>query len=157
MSKDSDIILKDFIDSAINVEKALSDLYNFYSQIFIDHSNFWKKLSREELMHASMINNLSKLFSKCSKFITIDSSVINRMKNFIKNIYEYIEKFKTSPIGLNQALQKANELEQTSVELHYHEIFQNISTNEINSLLIKLQSADKKHIEEINLYRKKIS
>lgn len=131
-----------------------------YSQLAIESpkdKKFWLQMSREEESHARIIEKSTRIFSKDSRYTSINIAIINRMKNFIARIKDDAEEIKKSSISRKAAFNLAMEYEQSAIELHYHNILGEIKTKEINKLLSSLQNMDKLHFSRLLEYSKMLS
>ena len=145
--------IKKLIDSMVENELAVSELYAYYAKQF-PAFKFWERLSKEEKMHALM---LRKLLEKTDfEELSVDSRVFSKrevaeVKNELKKMIKH-----SSKDNMVEALQNAFRLETTITEQGYFKVFVTKEDSEYRKVIEYLQNATKKHRDLIYTDLKKL-
>jgi len=148
-------IIKRFLVESISLELNVGDLYQLFSAKFTQDTNFWWKLSLEEMNHAALIESIDDLFLSedllPSESLETQTEALLAMNIHIRN---QIEKFKLSPPTRSAAFQVAYEIENSIGESHF-EIFMTSQPNsEVVKIMQKLNGDDINHAKRMTKYMK---
>ncbi|MBI5248006.1 MAG: hypothetical protein HY912_00805 [Desulfomonile tiedjei] len=145
MSEDSleDVIRT--ISVMIEVEKTVGHFYRSCSEVFFQDSDFWKRLSDEEALHADVLAQLARMIArKPHKFEPGKLFSTTALRTFISRILSDSERLKNGDLTMHNALLVAYHLETTIIEYGYTRI---VGTDEPKYLeaLENLEAATIKH------------
>ncbi len=143
----------EIINASIDLELAVAELYLHFYRFFPEDSNFWWKMSLEEKGHAALLKSGRDSFMPLNKFPDeLISDSLNDLKKSVKSIKEKLKEIKKNPISRREAFEMANEIEQTTGEIHYQEVMANTQDESLMSLFQKLNGDDKDHSKRILKY-----
>ena len=80
---------EEILSIATQYEIKLKELYQFFSETFIDDKDFWQKISEEEVTHAQWIRNILKLYNRGEiqrKTTTLKVQAIKSAIDYVDNI-----------------------------------------------------------------------
>lgn len=133
-------------------ELKISHLYKLYSRMFPAHTDFWKKISEEEIIHAQEISNLSQEIKECFIENKFSRGVIRYVSDFVEKQIEDIEHKILSPVD---AFNIALRVEQSILEKKCFEMF--IPTNiTIKKVLERLNKDTDRHARLLRAELKKL-
>lgn len=147
--------IKQFLDESIQLELNLADLYQLFYVKFPEDSEFWWKISLEEVNHAALIRSINDLFLSDKilpkEFIQTQTSEIHRVNHFIR---ERITQYKTDAPSRFEAFYYAYELENSAGEAHYEMFMNENPVSNVEKIFQKLNGEDKNHALRIANYMK---
>ena len=130
------------LDAFEKNELDISELYKIYSEKILEHSDFWRRLSNEEIGHAkeisSLNNNASEEQFQENKF---SRGVINYISSFVS---EQIEYAKNNVISHSDAINIALRVEQSMLEKKCFEMFSPTGAT-LREVLTRLNKDTNKH------------
>jgi hypothetical protein len=131
--------LKELLETSIELELLVSDLYSLYTDLFPEDKDFWWKLAMEEQNHASLLESGRVYLEKGilpEEAVFENLGMLNEAKIRIQNL---ISKYQESAPPYEDAYYEAVKVESSAAELHY----QLMMTRETDSKIIKIfQSLD---------------
>jgi len=142
--------LNKYFKASENLEKTISDLYKLYAEYFQEDSDFWYKLSDEELTHSFIWKNgredlLSKnLFPKILMKANIKE--IKKMTDKIKSIIKDFNKFCSDKIG---CLEFALEIENGAIENDFQKACEEVNNDKATRIFKAMVNDEKNHAKRI--------
>lgn len=142
--------LKKFLDTAIELELCMSELYFFYANLFPEDSEFWWKLANEEVNHASLLESGHIYLEKGILPEEIVYKNITSLTRTLEKIRKLILEYNQTDPSFEDAYYEAVKLESSAGEFH----FQVLMTEETDSKIVKifqeLNGDDKDHNKRIS-------
>lgn len=141
--------MEETLNLAISLEKNIAVLYNLYSNLFPDDSEFWWELSNEEKNHASLLESATaylKIGRLPESLLRIEN---HKFKRIVNEVTDNISSFKNEKPDKEKAYNFALELESSAYEAHFQKIMTNDSENMVIKILKNLNKDDKDHFERI--------
>ena len=123
-------------------ELNIADLYDLYAQKISMERSFWKKISRDEVSHASSIRKANRMNDTITE-TPFFREVIAYVMNFV---LDEIEKTKKSNITHKDALHTALRIERSMIEKRCFDMFTSTNKN-VHSIFLKLNNETERHIE----------
>ncbi len=142
-----DIKSEKVLNEAIQIEKNLSVLYFFYSENFVDDSEFWQQMSKEEAEHAALLGLGKDFPDKFPEFITYDE--YNELVKVRQEIEDTIKRYERQLPSKKEAYSYALGLETSAYELHYQKLSSSKENSEMMKTFQKLNAFDKDHAKRI--------
>lgn len=131
------------------IERAVSDLYFLFQEIFADHPQsalLWQKTAQEELNHEQQFLMAARLYAGQ---LAPDASVdLERLQKVLQGVLTVIERSKTSRPSIEQALRLAINLEEQLVETHLKAVLR-FNDESVNRLFKAMMAADQEHVEAL--------
>ena len=142
--------LKELLETSIELELLVSDLYSLYADLFPEDKDFWWKLSMEEQNHASLLESgrayLEKgILPEEAVFQNLD--MLNKTKD---RIQELIIHYKESAPSYEDAYYEAVKIESSAAELHYQLMMTRESDSKIIKIFQSLDGDDTDHAKRIS-------
>ncbi len=141
--------LKELLETSVELELGMSELYFLYTKLFPDDSEFWEKLAKEEVNHASLLRSGHLYLEQGLLPEEIVFEDIDVLKSSIKWIQELIKIYSQNEPAFEDAYFEAVKLESSTGEFH----FQVLMTEETDSKIVKifqeLAGDDKDHNRRI--------
>lgn len=146
---------KNLIDLLIKQEKLLANLYTIFSDKFLKHKDFWKKLAEEEHHHAKWLYQLYEAGEK--NIIYFDEGKITTfsLETFIKGVEEVILKAELDKLDYKKALVLAADFERSLIEKSVFSKFRGLTDKSKNVMKI-LENQTKEHFTRIENLRKQV-
>ncbi len=141
---------KELLETSIELELLVSDLYSLYNEIFPEDSDFWWDLSFEEKNHASLLESMRTCLEKG---ILPEDAIFKNIKtmNDVKSqIRTLISKYKKLTPSYEDAYYEAVKLESSASELHHHLMMTRESDCDIIKIFQSLDDADEDHAKRIS-------
>jgi len=128
-------------------EETLAKLYQTYAQRFPRYGDFWLELAKEEMQHASIIENIP---TKSGQLVGIredrfDTEVLKISLDYIE---EKLAQARNEKISHKEAMTTALDIETGMLERGYFEVFQGDSS-EFRQTLKLLAAETHKHTDKI--------
>jgi len=135
------------IDAAIELEYALSVLYQYFSERFPEDKSFWMQLHLEEIKHASLLKTIKDIavIEKMPKGIVMES--VEEYRKTISRIEACMNE--ECITDLNAAFEFAYSVEKTSGEIHFQRALTKQDPDEITKIFIRLNGMDLNHASRI--------
>jgi len=135
-------------NALIQNEELLSKLYVKNSTLFPSDSKFWINISKDEMVHASWLNELLTMVKEGSVVMEVDRFNLAAINNFGIYINEIIDMTGTETISAIKALSISMDLENSLLE---SDIFKVYDTDDsvMENILIRLQKSTEIHFQEI--------
>lgn len=148
-----DQFVKIFLDESIQLEVNVSDLYQLFYVKFPEDSEFWWKLSLEEVNHAALIRSINDLFlpEKILPQGVIQMQILE-LHQVNQSIKERISRYKIIAPTRFEAFSYAHELEISAGEAHYEMFMNEIPESNVEKIFQKLNGEDKNHARRIAEY-----
>jgi len=137
---------KPIINLMVKNEEAFSRLYHKYSAIYLD-SQFWIKLSAEEIRHAQWLRALSQ--SPDTRVLGVSPVTLSQIRNMLRTIETEIKS--KEEISLEEALNKTLQYEQSFIEHSYFDIFSD-NLPSAHKVMENLKKETLHHIEKVKEY-----
>ena len=136
------------ISKLIENEELLSDLYEQYSNMLPDDSEFWMQIAKDETVHASWVTELSEKVKQ--GLVQVDDSRFKdpAIENFGRWLLENIQKAKSEVISPIQALSISMDLENSMLERGIFEAYDS-DDPELRTVLEKLKKSTEIHYAEV--------
>ncbi|MEA2022209.1 MAG: hypothetical protein U9N08_07025 [Candidatus Caldatribacteriota bacterium] len=129
-------------------EKVISQLYKEYARKFPEQKDFWSKIAREEIEHASWIFKLRSQTEEGSLYFKEGRFKSEAIKTSLKYVKSQITKAQNKKISAKNALSIARDLESGLIEKKFFEIFES-DCREIKQVLRDLAAATREHRNRI--------
>jgi len=129
-------------------EKKISRLYKEYSLKFPEQKDFWSKIAKEEIEHASWILKLRSKVKEGSVYFEEDRFNKEAIKTSLKYVESQITKVQNKEISAKNALSVARDLENGLIEKKFFEVFKP-DCREIKQVLLDLTIATREHYNRI--------
>jgi len=129
-------------------EKAISQLYKEYARKFPEQKDFWSKIAREELEHASWIFTLCSKAKEGSLYFEEGRFKTGAIKTSLEYLKSQIAEAQNNKISAKNALSVARDLENGLIEKKFFEVFQP-DCREIKQVLLDLAAATREHSNRI--------
>lgn len=122
-------------------EMNIASLYSLYAQNIPEKSEFWEKLSHEEIAHAAQLGNREEKSDDIieSKFARI---IIRNVSDFV---LEEIKKAQQKKVSHREALKIALRIEQSMLEKKCFELF-TPDSKKIQDVFRRLNSDTERHV-----------
>lgn len=126
--------LKKLLESSVELELGMSELYFLYTKLFPEDREFWEKLAKEEVNHASLLRSGHIYLEQGLLPQEIVYKDISALKSTIKWIQMLIKKYSQKEPTFEDAYFEAIKLESSTAEFH----FQVLMTEETDSKIVKI-------------------
>ena len=144
------IDFKELLETSIELELLISDLYSLYNEMFPEDSDFWWDLSFEEKNHASLLESMRTCLTKGLLPEDAIFKNIETMKDVKSLIRKLISKYKKATPSYEDAYSEAVKLESSASELHHHLMMTTDTDSEIIKIFQSLNDADENHAKKIS-------
>lgn len=145
--------LSELIDEAIKLELNISNIYEFFSKLLPEDSDFWSQLVLEEKNHAALLETAKKtllsvdLFPSKLLYPTMEMLIDTNNK-----LYLLMKEYKENPPSREIAFYKAIDIELSAGEIHFQHAMKHLPSDEIMDTIQQLNKGDKDHIVRIRVY-----
>ncbi len=142
--------LEELINESIKLELNASNLYELFSNLLPNDTEFWKQLSCEETGHAQQIQAIKNSFIQNGSFppeLMADAIEVLKLDN--ARIHALIEHTRANPPTPIMACEIALKLEQDSGESYYTQFTEKTPESEIEATFRKINKANMKHEQRI--------
>lgn len=141
---------KELLETSIELELLVSDLYSLYNEIFPEDSDFWWDLSYEEKGHASLLESMKTCLEEgiLPKEAIFDKLELMREAN--SQIRTLISKYKKSTPSYEEAYYEAVKFESSASELHHDQMMKRESDSNVIKIFQSLDNADLDHAKRIS-------
>ena len=147
----------EILDESIRQELLVSDIYSLFEKTFREDSEFWYKLSQEELSHSITLEAERDSFSEEGllpvELVQVDLEALQKQNSLLSGFYEEL---KNSAPSREQAFSIAYALEQTMLETIYASCLAKHPETRALKIFQSISSDEKEHIERILQYASKI-
>ena len=114
------VLLPEIVDESISLELKLADLYNYFSIVFPEDTDFWQKLCSEEKNHASLIKTGKEVLLSCDEFPDeVLAPTLQELTETNKKLISLFKELKDNPPSSESALKIAISLEESAGEIHF--------------------------------------
>jgi len=142
--------LEELIELSIELELSMSKLYFLYSNLFPEDNEFWRKLSNEELNHASLLKSWRLYLGKGILPEDIVHNDVDVLKSTIEKIKNLISDYTQSKPPFEDAYYEAVKLESSAGEFHFQVLMTEESDSKIVKIFQELNADDKDHNRRIS-------
>lgn len=136
-------------------EKEISRLYQEYARKLPEQKDFWSKIAREEIEHASWIFKLRSKVKEGSLYFKEERFKIEAIKTSLEYVKSRIAEAQNNKISAKHALSVARDLESGLIEKKFFEVFEP-DCREIKEVLLDLAAATREHYHRIEKAWKEI-
>ena len=147
----------EILDEFIVQELLVSDIYSLFEKTFREDSEFWYKLSQEELSHSITLQAERDSFSEegllPAELVQVDLEALQKQNSLLSNFYEELKK---SAPSREQAFSIAYALERTMLETIYASCLAKHPETRALKMFQSISSDEKEHIERILQYASNI-
>lgn len=147
----------EILDASISQELLVSDIYSLFEKTFREDSEFWYKLSQEELGHSLTLQAERDSFSEEGllpvELVKVDLEKLQKQNSLLSGFYEELKK--SSP-SREQAFSIAYALEHTMLETIYASCLAKHPETRALKIFQSISSDEKEHIERILQYASNI-
>ena len=151
LNQDQEIIL----ELLIQQEVFLAELYQVYSEKFIDHEAFWQSLVKEEQEHANWIKKLLTTAKKGVVHFDEGKIRIHTLNTFLGGIKISIKKARDTNITLVNAISYALDIEKSMFERDIFGQFDAVS-EKAQEVLGLLKKKTAQHHEKIRIEKERL-
>jgi hypothetical protein len=146
MKKEEIILL---LDTLAAHEKALSELYRKFSELFQRTRDLWTDLSKDEEMHRKWIQRMKSLYREGKLVVNPDRITMMSVKTSIEYIEEQIQKADSGRITEANALAIASNLERAMIDERYFRMLSSADARfaKVNEKLEKATEVHKARLE----------
>ena len=149
--------ITEILDEFIRQELLVLDIYSLFEKTFREDSEFWYKLSQEELSHSITLEAERDSFSEEGllpvELVQVDLEALQKQNSLLSGFYEEL---KNSAPSREQAFSIAYALEQTMLETIYASCLDKHPETRALKIFQSISSDEKEHIERILQYASKI-
>ena len=145
--------LSQLIDEAIKLELNISNIYESFSKLFSEDSDFWSELVCEEKNHATLLETAKETLLPVDLFpakLLIPS--LGMLIDTNNNLSLLMKEYKKSPPSRVDAFYKAIDIELSAGEIHFQHAMKHLPSDEIMDTIQQLNKDDKDHIVRIRTY-----
>jgi len=145
----------EILDESIVQELLVSDIYSLFEKTFREDSEFWYKLSQEELSHSITLQAERDSFSEegegllPAELVQVDLEKLQKQNSLLSGFYEGLKK---SAPSREQAFSIACALERTMLETIYASCLAKHPETRALKIFQSISSDEKEHIERILQY-----
>ena len=129
-------------------EKVIGQLYKEYARKFPEQKNFWSKIAREEIEHASWIFKLRSKIKKGSLYFKEGRFKMEAIKTSLGYLKSQITEAQNNKISAKNALSVARDIENGLIEKKFFEVFEP-DCREIKQVFLDLATATREHSNRI--------
>ena len=129
-------------------EEAVANLYSAYASRFSDYEDFWNRMAKEEIAHASIIRRCSDEITRGLVHLNekrFNKEALNTYSDYIKRELDLTQE---SRLSLMHALSTAFYIEQSLIEARFFEVFEGGSV-ELKKLLSQHMANEKEHLDRV--------
>jgi ferritin len=145
------------LDESIVQELLVSDIYSLFEKTFREDSEFWYKLSQEELSHSITLQAERDSFSEEGlmpvELVQIDLETLQKQNSLLSDFFEELKK---SAPSREEAFSIACALERTMLETIYASCLAKHPETRALKIFQSISSDEKEHIERILQYASNI-
>lgn len=140
------------LDEAINIESNVADLYMDFYKRFPEDREFWRKLSIEEINHASLLETGKDIFLPLKKF------PMEMLPPSLEMLFESNKKILSAIPQHNQLISResafriALEIEQCAGEVHFQEAMEKSPCSKVLKIIQGINKEEKDHAKRIQTY-----
>lgn len=143
---------KELLETFVEQEYLISILYKLFAKLYPEYRDFWTKIAKEELDHASLIKRISHGIS-CGEILfaqgELRSSMLVSSMKYIKGL---INEFRnTRDIPVMQAVNTALTLEKSLWETQVFNYFEGDS-DEVRKVMDSLNAEQRIHVTKIEMF-----
>lgn len=138
---------KELLETAMQLELNVCDLYLMYRETFPEDKEFWEQMAKEEKHHAALLDLADDFFDQFPKELIYNN--LNELQAVNKTIRETIERYKQQPPSRKEAYTYAIQLEESAYELHYQKLLTEKTSTKARQTFQKLNEDDKNHAQRI--------
>ena len=143
----------EILNESINQELLVSEIYSLFEKTFREDSEFWYKLSQEELSHSITLQAERDSFSEegllPAELVQVDLEKLQKQNSLLSGFYEGLKK---SAPSREQAFSIACALERTMLETIYASCLAKHPETRALKIFQSISSDEKEHIERILQY-----
>ena len=143
----------EILDESISQELLVSEIYSLFEKTFREDSEFWYKLSQEELSHSITLQAERDSFSEEGllpvELVQVDLEKLQKQNSLLSGFYEGLKK---SAPSREQAFSIACALERTMLETIYASCLAKHPETRALKIFQSISSDEKEHIERILQY-----
>jgi len=129
-------------------EKGISRLYQEYARKFPEQKDFWSKIAREEIEHASWIFKLRSKAKEGLLYFKEGRFKIEAIKTSLEYLKSQIAEAQNNKISAKNAVSVARDIESGLIEKKFFEVFEP-DCREIKEVLLDLAAATREHYNRI--------
>jgi rubrerythrin len=150
MNTSTDLFMEIYqlINGCLVMEETVASIYSYFMQLFPKERDFWKDLHEDEKDHAAFLLKSadSGSFDEMKAAdLGFSMPLLDRTQQFIANAMNHI---KFNPVSLEDALNMALKIEETTVEAFANELMACLSPSD-NSAFLQMIMEEKTHIDKI--------
>ena len=149
------VLLPEIIEESIKLELNVGDLYNYFSTIFPEDTDFWQLLSNEEENHASLLKKGKEVLLSCEEFPgEVLAPTLVELTTTNDHIISLLKEFNDNPPSRESALNIAISLEESAGEMHFQQAMDKRPTsNNFLKIFQDLNKDDMDHAKRIREYK----
>jgi hypothetical protein len=145
--------LSQLIDEAITLEHNISNIYEIFSKMLPEDSDFWSELVCEEKNHATLLETAKKTLLTVDLFPSkLLLPTLGMLIDTNNKLHLLIDEYKESPPSREVAFYKAIDIELYAGEIHFQHAMKHLPSDEIMDTIQQLNKDDKDHIVRIRTY-----
>jgi rubrerythrin len=129
-------------------EKEISRLYQEYARKFPEQKDFWSKIAREEIEHASWIFKLRSKIKEGTLYFKEGRFKMEAIKTSLEYLKSQITEAQNNKISAKNALSVARDIENGVIEKKFFEVFEP-DCREIKQVFLDLATATREHSNRI--------
>jgi hypothetical protein len=142
--------LKELLETSIELELLISDMYSLYGDLFSDDAEFWWKLSLEEKNHASLLESGRLYLDRGvlpADAVFEDLGTLIETKERIQNL---ITQYKKNSPAFEDAYYEAVKIESSAAEFHFQVLLASHSDSKVIQIFQELGGADRDHAQRVS-------
>lgn len=132
----------------VEVEETIGQLYTLYAERFSTDGDFWRKLAREEDIHARWVRFLCDAVTEGKAGFSVENFAPATYQTFLGYLQRSVANAKDGTLTAFDAFSVALDIESTFIEKDFFTVFF-AETAEIRSLLDALNTSTAKHMQRV--------
>jgi len=112
------------IEGLVEIEEALSEIYQLFAERFPANQDLWSGMAREETAHAEWVRDLYRRVEEGSLALSKDRFRVEGIQLFLDYVKDKFEEAKEEKLPFLHALDIALDLESSLLERRFYEIFE---------------------------------
>ena len=130
------------------IETAVSELYELYSEKFPEHKEFWKQLAKEEEDHVRLIHELGAMIADNKLSYNKEKFGVEELQAAIDLVKIDIDNAHVKKLSLIEAISAGLRIEDVMAEKLYYEAFEATSSSG-ETFISGIVNAEKRHREAL--------
>lgn len=144
----TDVSKDNILDLLIQFEHSMNGMYVAFAASLPKHSDLWKQMSSEELMHAKWLSVLKGWMQDGRVQLRPGIVSTDDVAEYAEEMDEYARQAAAGEMGEANAFAAAYKMETTIVEKRFYDVIQG-TTDEVIQLIDKLSTEAQRHCDRV--------